>query len=164
MSNGNPVPAWNKDTRRVVLSDATHGVGNVVLEEAQRHAIGTGGFTMIQGGESHNRFRLIQVPKFENAVNQNIYMSDAVIILAVDPRTPVVDLFLTRSKERHRQARMIIEGNNVENAVKWLEKINQKAVVKTLYICGTGGSVTTKRVCDVLLPSWNAMPFTVSAD
>jgi hypothetical protein len=65
---------------------------------------------------------------------------------------------ITRAKERHRPIRVIIDGNNVDEAIKWMQDINNKgAAITRLCISGTGSNTIAKQVCEQLLPAYSQM-------
>lgn len=150
-------PPWEKDLRRVVLSDGSYVVGQTVLEEAQKCGLGTGGFTMIDQKDIQSRFRLLQVARWDQAAHLNALHSNAVVVLALDPRAHLIDLMVTRSKERHRSVRIVVDGNNVEDTIKWLDELNQKSPLRRLFIGGTGSNTVARRVCEQVLPAYSKM-------
>ncbi len=150
-------PPWDKDLRRVVLSDGSYVVGQTILDEAQKHSLGTGGYTMCLEKTVNERFRLIPVDRWDKAANLNALASNAVIILASDPRAQLIDMMITRSKERHRPVRVIVGGHAVGDTIKWLEDLNAKSPIKRLCVAGTGANTVAKAVADELLPAYSKL-------
>jgi cephalosporin hydroxylase len=150
-------PPWDKDPRRIILTDGSYVVGQTVAEEAVKCGLGVGGYTMCAEPSINQRFRMIAVDRWDKAANLNAFASNAVLILAQDPRAQLIDMMVTRAKERHRPVRIIIDGEHIEDAVRWLDALNDKTTMKRLFIGGTGSNTVARRVCEQVLPAFSKM-------